>query len=626
MKISFPYSWHQVVPVAQLKHSGILAVFVDCIGDNSVRMNSGIRCLYLPKVLYGNYFIGGQTNQNKIKMSNSRFCIMEPMRLLFALLVLLSVQMPDLSAQSMVKDIYPGASGSMANGFINVNGILFFSASDGTNGTELWRSDGSSAGTAMVKDINAGSGSSFPGNFAVVNGNLYFSANDGTNGYELWKSDGTAAGTILVKDINTGSANSLYPVSPFLTNNNGTLFFSANDGISGNELWKSDGTAAGTVMVKDINPGFTSSMINEMISFNNTLYFQVGDAAAGAELWKSDGTDAGTFMVKDIEPGSGSSSPRYFVAGNTSLFFTATTAAQGLELWKTDGTGAGTILVKDINPGPNGSNTGYYGRPVNINGTIYFSANDGVLGNELWKSDGVASGTVLVKDIQSGVSGSNPGSLRNVNGTLFFQADDGVAGKELWKTDGTLSGTVLVKDINPGPNASNPEYLVTFDGQCYFQADNGSSGTELWKSDGNASGTIMVKDINAGSSGGFNPNSPWFTEINGVLYFAANDGVNGRELWRHDGTVSAVRAVPNEPDVNIYPNPFSISAKLKVNIQASEQNMDLVLYNTMGQSVSVQKVTGPETQIHRDKLVKGFYFYMLKCEGKVLHTGRLAIE
>src|SRR5439155_6458138 len=88
----------------------------------------------------------------------------------------------------------------------NVNGKLFFSAYEATDGYELWQSDGTAAGTVMVKDINPGTYSSFPSNLTNVNGTLFFSANDGTVGEELWKSDGTAAGTVLVEDINSRSA------------------------------------------------------------------------------------------------------------------------------------------------------------------------------------------------------------------------------------------------------------------------------------------------------------------------------------------------------------------------------------------------------------------------------------
>ena len=95
---------------------------------------------------------------------------------------------------------------------------------------ELWKSDGTAAGTVLVKDINPGSASSEPSNLTNVNGTLFFTADDGAHGIELWKSDGTAAGTVLVKDINPGSAGS---DPPRLTNVNGTLFFSANDGTHG---------------------------------------------------------------------------------------------------------------------------------------------------------------------------------------------------------------------------------------------------------------------------------------------------------------------------------------------------------------------------------------------------------
>src|SRR5262249_5791385 len=142
----------------------------------------------------------------------------------------------------------------------------------------------------------------------------------------------------------------------------------------------------------------------------------------------------------------------------------------GYELWKSDGTAAGSTLVKDIFPGgisgygyyPNSS---YPSHLTNVNGTLFFEDNDGTHGNELWKSDGTAAGTVLVKDINPGSSGSNPTDLTNVNGTLFFEATDGTHGYELWKSDGTATGTVMVKDINPGSGSSSPSYLTNVNGR-----------------------------------------------------------------------------------------------------------------------------------------------------------------
>ena len=142
----------------------------------------------------------------------------------------------DIGIKGKVKDIYPGFSSSSPSYFTDVNGTLFFRAQDGTNGYELWKSDGTSAGTTMLKDIRTGSSSSSPHNLTDINGTLFFIAQDATNGQELWKSDGTSAGTTMLKDIRTGSSGS-YPQN--LTDINGTLFFSAQD-PEGQELWKID--------------------------------------------------------------------------------------------------------------------------------------------------------------------------------------------------------------------------------------------------------------------------------------------------------------------------------------------------------------------------------------------------
>ena len=127
---------------------------------------------------------------------------------------------------------------------------------------------------------------------------------DSPHGYELWKSDGTSSGTVLVKDIYSGS---MSPSPQALANVNGTLYFNANDGVTGRELWKSDGTSSGTSLVADVRPTTADLSINTSAYtvMNGVAYFQANDNVHGAELWRTDGTPAGTFMLLDLYSGSG---------------------------------------------------------------------------------------------------------------------------------------------------------------------------------------------------------------------------------------------------------------------------------------------------------------------------------
>jgi ELWxxDGT repeat protein len=133
-------------------------------------------------------------------------------------------------------------------------------------------------------------------------------------------------------------------------------------------------------------------------------------------------------------------------------------------------------------------------------------------------------GPYLVEDINLWTQDSDPGELIDVNGTLFFVADDGDHGEELWKSDGTEGGTVRVRDIYTGSSDSSLEYLTAVDGMPFFQATDGVSGAELWTSDG----TVQVSDIYTGSA----DSSPEdLTGMDGALLFAADDGLHGTELW-----------------------------------------------------------------------------------------------
>src|SRR5215468_9863376 len=121
----------------------------------------------------------------------------------------------------------------------------------------------------IIQDINPGASNSVSrGPTAVIGATTYFIADDGVDGMELWKSDGTLAGTVMVKDIMPGNAITTPPRE--LTVVAGTLYFDADDGVHGDELWKSDGTPEGTVMVKDIAPGATGGNLESLTAFGNT--------------------------------------------------------------------------------------------------------------------------------------------------------------------------------------------------------------------------------------------------------------------------------------------------------------------------------------------------------------------
>lgn len=519
---------------------------------------------------------------------------------LFAMFILTNTVL----AQSpvMVKDLNSGAGNGNPVNLTNVNGRLFFRGNDGSNGNELWKSDGTTAGTMLLKNINPTSNGSGSGQYCDVNGTLFFAANDGTNGAELWKSDGTSAGTVIVKDLTPGSGNSDLT---FFSNVNGMLVFKFDDGVHGTELWKSDGTAAGTTMLKDINEGSADgirwSTRLEFEMMNGVLYFQGKDAVNEDELLKTDGTTAGTVMVKDIAVGNGSG-PTQFTNGNGTLFFTAKDAS-GPAIWKSDGTDAGTVKVSNTSFTTGGA-TGL----TFVNGTLFFSDGEPFdTGIELWKSDGTATGTVLVKDIKPGTGNSLPGLLTNVNGTLFFRADDGVTSAELWKSDGTAAGTVLVKDVSPGTGGglTFAEELVVVNGVVFFIGID-ANGLEVWKSDGTETGTTGYNLF----AGGQSSLPSVLTAVGNNLYFSANNGGGaGIELWSIQNVATGNESFVKSGPFTLFPNP----ATEQVILETSDfRNTEVGIFNSKGQCVQTISLTGIRTPVNTARFSPGVYMMKLR--------------
>lgn len=619
-------------------------------------------------------------------------------------------------------DVSPGSANGVYTSSpapVVVGGSAYFVATSPTTGTELWKTDGTAAGTGIVKDIFPGAATSSPSSLRATNGKLYFSADDGFKGREPWVSDGTAAGTKRIADVRSGteSAGTIGPIQ--FTALGGAVYFGASDGTHGYELWRTDGTAAGTTMVVDAFAGEGDSYPDKLFVFGNRLAYACADDGTAAELCLSDGTAAGTGVRVRVASGTGdgvlapivaSSAGRVFFAGRTAppatrlaetyglvtsdgtaagtsivtpaaahmvqgspdpvtlggvAFFRARTENEGLELWKSDGTVAGTKLVRDIAAGP--SNGIDLRAPMAVVGsTLYFVASDGAHGRELWRSDGTELGTVMVGDIGPGDSvsdgivaandavyfvsrsfsaagvyrgdasglhllaatnlatglavGANrplwfqggavytsdgtatnvtkifdvpsgnlvgaitgtsggaaftlrqpsqqsgelwatdltptgtirvatfapafndpfcgSGSLEGIaNGNvIYFCADDGVHGPELWRSDLTLAGTMLVTDVLPGAIGSKPSRFAVALGRVYFSADDGTHGDELWSTDGSAQGTKLIGDLVPGAAGA-SPSR--VTSMNGKLFFGATGPNVGRELWALDPNAAA---------------------------------------------------------------------------------------
>jgi uncharacterized repeat protein (TIGR01451 family) len=431
----------------------------------------------------------------------------------------------------MFKDIEPGSGSSYPSYFTQFKGKMFFQASDSVYGSELWVSDGTVAGTVLFMDVLMGSQSSYPSDFTVMNDTLFFTALDENGDRRLWESDGTPPGTSQIPGAKTKCEYMM--VCPSLVNLNNFIYFYGGDQDHGYELWKTDGTLAGTMMIKDIQPGPESSRIVELLNLNGTLYFFANDGIHGFELWKSDGTTNGTSLVKDINPGLDSSADVYggspIVVIDKMLYFKADDGSHGYELWKSDGTEAHTQLVRDIYPGQSGSYPAYL---TNYDQELFFYADDGVHGRELWKSDGTTYGTTLVKDIRPGRQGKRsscwPCQLGPIHqGYLYFEASSETT-LQLWRTDGTTAGTIYVMDLAPETDASSAPVNgeISLNNFLYIHRYV-SEQYGLWKSDGINPPSLIATDITPSWSQ--NPGPENF--INDNYFFSAYSSGYGFELW-----------------------------------------------------------------------------------------------
>ena len=391
--------------------------------------------------------------------------------------------------------------------------------------------------TLQLIDLRPMADSSSPGDLVSFAGKIFFAADDGTHGRELWRTDGapdaTHTGTELVCDLFTAPG---FGSSPYnLTVLGDWLYFSADPGIARNALYRTNGAIDGCEEV-------TTAPTIENVEYPRVLGDQLWFSAVstdGVEPWMTTSTGAPA-QVANINP-TGSSNPAGFTKLGSYVYFNADNGTDGYEMWKSNGTGA--TMAANINETPGQGSNPQELFAFTANDILLFSAESPTAGLELYATDGV---DLELLDIYEGVNSSSPSQFTEVNATVYFTALTEATGYELWSLS-EADGLQLVSDIYPGAVSSSPQQLTAIGDWLYFTATTEATGYELWRTNGTT--TEMVMDILPGASGAY----PFgFVEHDGVIFFSANNGSTWT-LFQTTGTaastVEAVTATGTNPYV-----------------------------------------------------------------------------
>lgn len=366
-------------------------------------------------------------------------------------------------------------------------GLFYMSAEDDTHGREIWVTDGTESHTELFADLIDGPTGSWPGQFTVFGDYLYFVANNGTYSGTLWRTDGTAEGTVEVVNPRPNG----HPNISSLRALNDKLIFTARGDNTGVELYVSDGTAEGTHMITDLNQGVSGSGASFLFELNDHLYF-----------YGSDGND------------------------------TSDSNQHSYELFKTDGTAEGTVLVKDINPTDNASSDANIDYPTQLGNNYLFLANNGVNGNQLWKTDGTTNGTVLVKILNEG--GSEIRAMEEYNGKIYIAEQN----TGLWVSDGTSNGTKLVKAFDYALDLTSTDNGLIVSARLDSTEEHG-----YWLSDGTDAGTKFFHDRTGSNL--------WLeTQIGNGTMFYENNG-EGTFHYYTDGTAEGTKILETPNGLNL---------------------------------------------------------------------------
>jgi ELWxxDGT repeat protein len=438
------------------------------------------------------------------------------MKKIFLLVTLLTIKNTFAQNPSLVSDLVPGSVGSFPYGMIKASPNTFLLFNDSEISCNLWRTNGTPGGTVLLKQFS----DTYPTPrdlTTLPNMKAVFAAPDVNSGMEAWVTDGSSAGTFLLKDINPGSHSSGPKFGDVL---NGKLFFIAKtegvDWVTGSySLWVTDGSVIGTKKLADsVNTGNGYSPIYHFtyVTYKNVFYFYGFNAVKDEHsLWRSDGTVSGTFQVKILNK-LGNLDQKDIIVYNNNLFFRGYDVLHGEEVWKSNGTFAGTKLLKDINPGSSGSLPTSF---TTYNGKLYFISDNGTDDFEIWSTDGTKNGTKQVSNMSTPMD-DEYAQINGVAGPYLYFTAGYTEGA--FRSDGTLTGTIPL-------NGLGITDLTEFMDTAFLNMEIGGFAVDLdafMKTDGTPEGTTSLL-----CCGGDDPDDPsysQFTEINGALYLTGGEG------------------------------------------------------------------------------------------------------
>ncbi len=473
-------------------------------------------------------------------------------------------------------------------------GFFYFVSCQSYDSCEIQRSDGTRDGTKAVPAANHLPFSDLHSLASWRDKFCFVAIQPADTEYGLWCSDGTTPGTIRVASVQEApDSDSRVVATP------SHLFYTT--GETGEDLWVTDGTPAGSRRLADFEPIYCSPPprscetpdVNSMIADGDAVYFVTHRQGHGAEIWRSDGTEAGTrplielpgfigypprrlgnrwifsaavsgqpFTLWTADEGFSAAAPitvcdggecpafeSFFSESSTApQLFLGEDAAHGLELWATDGTGPGTRRLADACPGPCPGLRPVFGPTAWLGasaGRTWFRAYPSPealdeTGDELWVTDGTPAGT---RRAAGHVAGSGAGFL---GGLAYFGASHlKRPASELWSTDGSAGAAHRVTVLRRFAPGSNPLFQPFRDG-VLMQAYAASEPYRLWNSDGTPEGTVLLDGFPpdaSRSAAGFLP------QVGSLQFFLAYRQ-SGRpesplsiELWRTDGSARGTRGI-----------------------------------------------------------------------------------